>query len=114
MLSQNFDLQGILSAAPDLKTGTEQAVEQWHNVYIPAVMANDIQPLLDQMKAAKQSYFTAAKELDNRLHEVASQIGMLEGLARRFGVAEGPSPIIIRDESAFINANELNRVNRHR
>lgn len=114
VLSIYFDFQSILESAPSLEIGTKQAVRKWHDEYVPTITRTDIQPLLDQMKAAKQSYFTAAKELDNRLHEVASQIGMLEGLARRFGVAEGPSPIIIRDESAFINANELNRVNRHR
>ncbi|MBW5466274.1 hypothetical protein GPJ61_00100 [Brevibacillus formosus] len=107
MLTQTFDYHAILEAAPDLKTGTEEAVEQWFEVYIPAVMEKDIQPILDRMKTAKETYLASTKELAETLHEVASQIGSLSDLARDFGMAESPSPIIIRDKSVFITENEL-------
>lgn len=107
MITQTFDYQAILDASHDIKSGTEEAVRQWHKVYVPAVMEKDIQPILDRMKAAKESYLTSTKELAETLHEVASQLKSLPDLARDFGVAEGPCPIIIRDKSVFLTENEL-------
>ncbi|MCC0566551.1 hypothetical protein [Brevibacillus borstelensis] len=114
MLTQTFDYEAILEAAPDLKTGTEQAVQQWHEVYVPAVMETDIQPILGRMKAAKESYLSSTKELSETLREMASQLGYLPVLARRFGVGEVPLPVSIYDQSAFISQNEILHVDRHR
>lgn len=114
MLIQKFDLQAILEAASDLKTGTEQAVEQWHEVYIPAVMESDVQPILDRLRAAKESYLSSSKELDATLHEIASQLSYLPELARDYGMAEVPYPIVIRDQSVFLTSNEVSKIDRHR
>ncbi|WNF06378.1 hypothetical protein [Brevibacillus borstelensis] len=109
VLSSYFDFQGILESAPSLEIGTKQAVRKWHDEYVPTITRTDIQPLLDQMKAAKQAYLTASQELDKKLHAVASQVGGLHGLATRFGLAEGPAPLDVRsgNRDAFLSCDEL-------
>jgi hypothetical protein len=91
------------------QTSVQTAVQDW-NTYVANAKTTDLQPILDQMAAAKSAYFTALAQLSPKLKELSEDERKMSDLQREHRVGGALLSFVVAPQAhpqAFITGKDL-------
>jgi hypothetical protein len=99
------------SGVDQFKAGTitrEQLFEQW-GAYVDQFKTSDVDPIFTRMSQAKNDYFNAVLDLQDKMHEFQKEIGEVDDLVSPLNLGNAKSIDVepVHNAESFITKQEL-------